>query len=397
MKSKILSFLVITLILCVPTLGTFAKTQEKLVITNGPYLVEPGEDCLTIIWLTNKNCLSWVEYCGDDNLGTFPTWGGYPKIAKSSKHGLIDANSMRHVIRLTDLEPGTKYRYRIVSKEIIQYDPYEVIYGDSVVDEICEFETLSPLRESFSFGVVTDLHEKGSVLDTLLQLNPPDSLDMMFFTGDILNWIGNEERIFENFLDVSVKHFAKHIPMILTRGNHETRGPNARNFFQYFPHSSGEYYYAFSHGDVRFVIMDTGEDKPDTHPVYGGLADFDQYRTEQAQWLQKEVQSEEFIKSKYKIVLFHIPPFTDRDRHGANDITDKWGSILNDANIDILICGHHHRFDRVEAIEGMNNFPILVLGSGMILQTDVAPEKLGFFIKDTKGEKVDEFEISSGF
>ncbi len=40
--------------------------------------------------------------------------------------------------------------------------------------------------------------------------------------------------------------------------------------------------------------MDTGEDKPDTHPVYNGLADFDQYRSEQAQWLQKEVQSDEF-------------------------------------------------------------------------------------------------------
>ncbi|HUX95212.1 MAG TPA: FN3 domain-containing metallophosphoesterase family protein [Bacteroidales bacterium] len=395
MKSKTIVVLALSLVLLAPWNISLAISKEKLKITHGPYLVEPGENCMTIVWFTNKNCLSWVEYCGDDNFGTFPVWGGYPEIVKSTTNGLVDANSKRQSIRLTNLEAGKKYRYRIVSKEIIQYDPYEVIFGDTTVDEVCEFETLNTAKESFSFGVLTDMHERGAVLDTLLQINPVDSLDMMFFDGDILNWIGSEERIFQNFLDISVASFAKRIPMIVTRGNHETRGPNARELFKYFPHSSGKYYFAFSHGDVRFVIMDSGEDKPDTHPVYAGLVDFDQYRTEQAQWLKKEIQGEEFLKSKYKIVLFHIPPFSGRNKHGAGDITEKWGPILNEANIDILICGHHHVFDRIDKTDGRNNFPILVLGNNMILQTNVANEKLSFSIKNTKGEKVDEFEILS--
>lgn len=298
-----------------------------------------------------------------------------------------------HSIRIINLIAGTKYRYRIVSKEILQYDPYEVIFGDSVVDDILDFETLDPDKTNFSFGVVTDLHERAPMLDTLLQVTPTDSLDMMFFTGDMLNWIGSEDRIFNGFLDVSIDHFAKEKPFILIRGNHETRGPNARKLFEYFPHSSGKFYYSFSQGNVRFIMLDSGEDKPDSHPVYAGLVDFDQYRTEQAKWLNQEVQSDEFKNAKYKIVYIHIPPFTGSSRHGSNDITEKWGDILNQANIDIVISGHHHRFAKIEPKEGKNQFPILIVGKDMILKTDVSTKDLFFLVKDKDNKVVNEFSI----
>jgi len=373
-----------------------AYSKERLEITHGPYLVELGEHAVTVIWFTNKECLSWVEYCGDDNLSTFPVWGGYPKSAFSNQNGLIDANSKRHTIRLTGLDPGTVYRYRIVSKQILKYDPYEVIYGDSVVDDIYEFETLNPEKKSFSFGIVTDLHERALVLDTLLQNTPTDSFDMMFYTGDMLNWIGDEERILKGFVDVSVTHFAKEKPFVLVRGNHEARGPNARELFSYFPHSSGNYYHAFSQGNVRFIILDSGEDKPDSHPVYAGLVDFDNYRSEQAEWLRNEVQSEKFKNATYKIVLFHIPPFTGRSGHAGTDLTKKWGRILNDSDIDIVISGHHHRLAKIEPVENKNKFPILILGKDMILKTEVSEKNLSFSIRGKAGELLDEFLIPSG-
>ncbi len=369
--------------------------SEKLTITHGPYLIEPGENSITVVWFTNKKCVSWIEYCGDGNFGVFPTWGGYPQIAKSSSNGLIDANTKKHSIRIDHLKAGTKYRYRIVSKEILQYDPYEVLFGDSVVDDVLEFETLSPEKSSFSFGVVTDLHERADMLDTLLQLVPTDLMDMVFYTGDILNWIGSEDRIFKGFLDVSVDHFAKEKPFIFIRGNHETRGPNARKLFTYFPHSSGKYYYSFSQGNVRFIVLDSGEDKPDTHPVYAGLVDFDQYRTEQTEWLRQEVQSDEFLNAQYKIVMVHVPLFSGSKGHGAKDITEKWGGILNNADIDIAISGHHHRFSRIEPSEGKNQFPVLIVGKDMILKTDVSAKNLLFSVKDKNNQMVDEFSIES--
>lgn len=392
MKNKVLLRALFVACCLVFVLQETSYAKEKLEITHGPYLVEPGADCMTIIWFTNKASLSWIEYCGDDNFGTFPRWGGYPEIAKGSTNGLIDANTLMHSIRLTNLKAGTKYRYRIVSKEILQYDPYEVIYGDTTVDDIYEFETLNTEKTGFSFGAVTDMHERAGVLDTLLQNSPLDSIDMIFYTGDMLNWIGSEERIFDGLIDVSVDHFAKTKPFILTRGNHETRGPNARELFSYFPHSSGKYYYAFSQGDVRFIVLDGGEDKPDTHPVYAGLVDFDNYRTEQAEWLQNEVQCDDFKNASYKIVLTHIPPYRGRG-HGSNDLTEKWGPILNEAGIDLVISGHTHRFERIAPREGKNQFPILILGKDMMLKTDVSSEQLSLSINDTKGKVVDEFNI----
>lgn len=382
-----------TLIFCISPLLQHYAHAEELKITHGPYLVDPGENAITVIWFTNKECVSWIEYCGDQNFGTFPTWGGYPQNAISSHNGLVDADTKMHSIRIDNLKPGTKYKYRVVSKEILQYDPYEVIFGDSVVDDILDFETLDPEKTKFSFGVVTDLHERAPALDTLLQVNPADSLDMMFFTGDMLNWIGTEDRILNGFVDVSVDHFASEKPFVLIRGNHETRGPNARKLFSYFPHSSGHFYYSFSQGNVRFIILDSGEDKPDTHPVYAGLVDFDQYRTEQASWLENEVRSDGFKNAQYKIVMVHIPPFTGSRGHGSNDITQKWGDILNDANVDIVISGHHHRYSRIEPAEGKNQFPVLVIGKDMILQTDVSEKDLSLTVKNIKGELVDEFSI----
>jgi predicted phosphohydrolase len=125
------------------------------------------------------------------------------------------------------------------------------------------------------------------------------------------------------------------------------------------------------------------------------LVDFDQYRAEQAIWLNKEIQSEKFKNAQYRIVLFHIPPFTGSSRHGSNDITEKWGDILNNANIDIVISGHHHRFARIEPVEGKNQFPILIIGKDMILKTDVSDKDLLFSVKDKDDNVVDEFSIDS--
>jgi len=367
--------------------------QEKIEITHGPYLIDPAEDAITIVWFTNNKATSWIEYAEYTESGTFPTWGGYPKTAKASKDGLIDANVTRHIIRIENLKPDTKYKYRINSKEIIQFNPYEVIFGDIVVGGFHTFSTLNPDNLEFRFGAISDIHEDDRIIRDFDKLSPLKNFDLLFFNGDILNWIGDEERIFDGFLDASVETFAKEKPILFVRGNHETRGPGSRDIMSYFPHESGKSYFALTHGNVRFVVMDCGEDKPDDHPVYAGVADFDNYRSEQAEWLQKEISSKDYKSAAYRIVIFHIPAFSDSDWHGATDITNKWGPILNRANVDLVINGHTHRFERIKKGEGLNNFPILVTGKRQILDTKVTSEQLECTVKDTKGEIVDEFII----
>ena len=370
-----------------------AFSQDKLEITHGPYLVDPAEDGITVVWFTNKNCTSWVEYSDGQSFGTFPTWGGYPKTAKSSRAGLIDANTKKHVIRINNLDAGKKYKYRINSKEILQFNPYEVVFGEIIVGEFSEFSTLDPNAESFSFGVVADLHEKDTVLYELNAYMPLNSYDMVFLNGDILSWIGEEERIFGGFLDAAVETFASEKPFIYVRGNHETRGAGAREVMSYFPHHSGKNYYSFRQGDVHFVILDCGEDKPDDHPVYAGLVDFDEFRSEQAEWLREEVQSPDFRNAGYRIAIFHMPLSDNPDKHGSYDIYRKWGPILDQAKFDLVVNGHKHRFSRTDKNEGSGNFTTLILGKEMILDTQVSDEMLDLKVVNTEGELVDSFTI----
>lgn len=95
---------------------------------------------------------------------------------------------------------------------------------------------------------------------------------------------------------------------MLVRGNHETRGNKAREYAHYAPSTNGTFYGAFREGDVMFVVLDCGEDKPDDFPVYAGLNDFDSYRSEQARWFAELIRSKEYRTARWHVVMNHFPP-----------------------------------------------------------------------------------------
>lgn len=68
-----------------------------LAITHGPYLQLPTSTSMTIVWHTNKKCVSKVEYGTGDELGM---------TAINSRNGLIDNDRTSHVIRINGLKPG---------------------------------------------------------------------------------------------------------------------------------------------------------------------------------------------------------------------------------------------------------------------------------------------------
>ena len=371
-------------------------TQEAatdLAIIHGPYLQNVGETTATVLWFTNKNCVSRVEYSTGDNFRTFPRWGGLVQTAVASHHGLIDAHSRVHRIVLSGLQPGTEYRYRIVSKEITQFEPYEVLYGITVVSEIFRFQTWDQRDNSVNFCVINDIHENQDRLAAILDTVPWEGLDMVFLNGDTLNHFEDDEQIFEGFLDSCVKFFAREIPFIFVRGNHETRGKKARHLIDYLATKENRFYYSFSHGPVRFLVLDSGEDKPDGHPVYAGLADFDRYRDLQAEWLKKEAESASFQAAAFQVAICHIPPFGGNNWHGEQYLRRVWNPVFNETGIDLLICGHTHQLLRLDADEN-HNYPILINGLDMYVSVSVSGEKMAIEVLDTDGHIRDSFSIS---
>ncbi len=373
------------------------EEKETLAITHGPYLQNITENSATIMWFTNKNCVSRVEYGTGENLRTFPQWGSLVQTAVSSSFGLIEANIKNHKIVIRDLEPGKSYRYRVISKEIVQFQPYEVLFGSTVVGDIFTFKTLNPLQESTSFYVVNDIHDDAARLGTQIQSVSWDRIDMVFLNGDTINDFEDEKQIFEGFLDTCVNTFAKDIPFILSRGNHETRGILARHLSDYIPPRDGRYYYSFNNGPAHFIVLDTGEDKADSHPVYAGLADFDRYRNLQAEWLKANVKSDNFSNASFQIVICHIPLFsgrTERIGHGEQYIKESWGPIFNDSGIDLLICGHTHRFAILQPNEE-HNYPIVIGDKSTIIKVNVSQSELTLDVLESDGQIRESFSISA--
>lgn len=372
--------------------GRQAK-EESLTIIHGPYIQNVTENSATIIWFTNKNCVSKIEYGRGENFRTFPQWGSLLQTSVRSRHGLIDAFTACHRVTITGLEPGGQYPYRVVSKEIVQFQPYEILYGDTVVSEIFSFRTLDRGAESITFCVVNDIHENTDRLDTLLQNVDWENTDVVFLNGDTLSHIEEEDQIFNGFLDKCVERFATRIPFVFVRGNHETRGKYARHLEEYLSNPGNRFYFSFNHGPVHFVVLDSGEDKEDSHPVYAGLADFDFYRSQQAAWLKKDFQGEKFKESAFTVVFCHIPPFGGNEWYGEQAIRKAWAPLLNEGDIDLLICAHTHRFKKMDPVEGIHSYPILIGGTDTIITIDADRERLEVEVSDLQGQIRESFAL----
>ena len=272
--------------------------------------------------------------------------------------------------------PGRAYRYRAFSKQIVDFKPYEVTFGDGVVSDVFNFTTLDPAKDSFSFAVISDIHEDAERLAAKLKALSWETLDLMFYDGDSIDYYEDDAQIFDGFLDVSVDSFASERPLIHVRGNHETRGRYARDFYDYFPTSSGEYYFSFNHGPVHFIVLDSGEDKEDSHPVYAGLVDFDGYRRQQAEWLAEDARSEAFRRAAFVVAIFHIPPYGARDAHGTLHVREMWNELFNEAGVDLVLNGHTHRFARHDPQEGEHAYPIVITGQSNTTRVEVSEQEL---------------------
>lgn len=368
--------------------------NERLAVIHGPYLQAPTASSMTIVWFTNKKCVAKVEYAP---LQAFAD-PSVRKTARSTLDGLVDAQQTRHVITLQGLMPGEQYGYRILATEITKSQPYRTTFGEMVSmermrDLPLSFNTLDPTKSSCSVSVVSDIHEKSSRLAAMLDHVPWESTDLLFLNGDMLNHFENEQQIFRGFLDVCVSRFATRIPLVLVRGNHETRGAMARQLRDYFPSPRDRYYYHFQQGPVRFLVLDSGEDKPDDSPEYSGLVEFEPYRTQQTEWLKKTIADPEFQQAPYKIVFTHMPLFGGNNWHGEQRNRELWLPLLNQARIDLALSGHTHQYARIDAREQENRFPIIIGDPQNVIRVDARSDGLNVIVKNADGSLKDELRL----
>jgi acid phosphatase type 7 len=366
--------------------------QEKLVITHGPYLQHLSENSVTIIWTTNKDAVSWVELAPNDSTNFYLK--DRPRYF-SADYGFKDISKV-HTIRLSRLDPGTTYRYRIYSREVLSHEGTQVRYGMVVASDVygkrpLKFTTADLSKESkISFVMVNDIHGRNEMLENLLNKADYKSAGFVIFNGDMVSDMQTEEQVFGGFMDTAVRLFAKEKPMYYARGNHETRDNIANMFPKYFASPSGKLYYLLRRGPVCFVVLDSGEDKSDSDFEYSEIAAFDPYRDAEREWLREALESPEYKSAPFKVAVMHMPPFGGW--HGDDDLATKFVPLLNDAKIDVMLCGHFHRYLNEKPSEKIK-FPVIVNSNNTALRGEATGSQLILNILNDKGVRIDRIEI----
>lgn len=385
-------YFLIIIILIVSNLLLFSQ-ESPFSISHGPYLQGLTESEVTIIWTTNKNATAWVELAPNDNTHFYLK--ERPKYFSES-YGFKSVDSV-HKVTISNLEPNTTYRYRVYSQEVLSHIGTKVLYGSIAATNVYRtnpltFTTSNPSKNDISFLVLNDIHGDNELMGTLLKDTDWNKTDLVFFNGDMTNDIRSEDQLFGDFLNKAVELFAKETPMYYARGNHETRGNFATTFPRYFPTPTGQLYYMLRQGPVCFVVLDCGEDKPDSDIEYSGIVAFDNYRKIQVQWLEKALKESIFQEASYRVVIIHMPPFGGW--HGEKDIEEKFVPLLEKAGIDIMLCGHLHRHIHKKAGDGQN-FPIIANANRAIIKAYTENNTLNINVVDEAGKLVDSLKIPS--
>ncbi|NLX65279.1 MAG: endonuclease [Bacteroidales bacterium] len=364
------------------------KTPASEVMRTIPYLQNPGTDEMTVMWLTNVPARSWVEY------GTDPA---DMKRARTFLEGVMVANNKINQVRLTDLRPGTRYYYRVVSQEITRYSSYYKEFGDTVRSDIKSFTTWSDYSKDFRVIVYNDIHSNMTMFQKLHSLIDSKPYDLVIFNGDCFDDVEVENDIVRRLQTYTPRIKSDEIPSIFIRGNHETRGEYSPHLWDYLGRMGGRSYSAFSLGDTRFVLLDCGEDKPDDHWVYYDMNDYTQHRVDQAEFLKKEVQSTAFKKANKRVLIHHIPIFGFKP-DSFSPCSALWIPVLKKTPFNVSLNAHMHRYRIIEKGEDGNNFPVIIGGGntepdGTVMVLEKKGDKLTLEVINAAGEKLLEREL----
>ena len=154
------------------------RTVEKAdkIFRMKPYLQNPVGNGITVMWETTVPAYCWVEY------GTDTT---QLKRARTIVDGQVVCNNYLHKIRIDGLQPGQKYYYRVCSQEILLYQAYKKVFGNTAQSAFSEFTLPATDTDSFTAVVFNDLHQHTQTFRSLCQQIKNVNYDFVVFNGDL--------------------------------------------------------------------------------------------------------------------------------------------------------------------------------------------------------------------
>ena len=260
-------------------------------------------------------------------------------------NGILRSNTNMHRVEVPMEELNRNGEYTVVYRKMIERKPYFPTSEDDV-------EITFPFRpvagDPIRIYHVSDAHNLVKSPVAAGQYWGED-LDLLVLNGDIPNHSGKVEN-FNAVCEIASGITGGSRPVVFSRGNHDTRGICAENFAEYTPTDNGRTYYTFRAGNVWGMVLDCGEDKPDTNPEYGHTICFHQFRLRETQFIKDVIRraAEEYAAPdvEHKLIICHIPfSFINHPPFDIEqELYGEWCALLREhIKPEVMICGHTHK------------------------------------------------------
>ncbi|MFZ5351426.1 MAG: phosphodiester glycosidase family protein [Bacillota bacterium] len=332
----------------------FYSSSASVVITESKAAAEPMSINMALLGADGMEIgINWLNNIDAEN--------GILQLAKSNRSKVFDSQSTRvsastqlletlynnelttvkaFSAKLTGLEPGTRYMYRVGGE-------------NSKWSRVYEFTTASKeLDDGFSFLYITDPQGASrsdyDKLTATLKKIGDIGIDTSFtaITGDLVDTGSNGDQwkyFFESMGDLAAEK-----PIVPVIGNHElSKGDSmGLNFINNFtlpengPDGLKETCYSFDYGNTHFAVLNSQISLDD-----------------QVEWLEKDMQTS---TKKWKIVMLHRGPYPSF--YDGRGIKSKFTAVFDKLDVDLVLSGHDHVYSR--AI--MENGKKTSLGKGTV-------------------------------
>lgn len=300
------------------------KTKPAVFAVGSDYQIMVPVSCQTLMWVK----------VGDENY-------------YDDSNGIIRSAVTTHRMTVPAEELNKARKYTVCWRKIIERKPY---FSETGEVESQEFEFFPVEGDGVTAFHIADAHNSvDAPVEAALQFKEKiGRLDFLIMNGDIPDHSGDISN-FDNIYEIAAQITNGNIPVIFSRGNHDTRGIFAENIAEHTPCENGNSYYTFRLGNIWGIVMDSGEDKHDTNPEYGNTVCCHQFRKRETKYLERVINhsAEEYKADgiKHKLVIVHTP-FTWKHQPPfdiEHEIYNKWARLLEDnVQPDVMICGHEH-------------------------------------------------------
>ena len=327
-------------------------------LLRGPYLQSPTENAIVIKWRTSTNTNSKVLF-GTDSTNL-------------SQSIVLNNSTKEHTVKLLNLAPSTFYYYSVGNNSTSFTTPSSRYRFKTNPVPGTKVPTRVWAIGDFGKGNADQVAVKNSYM----QFDDSLNTDVWIWLGDNVYDDGKDQeyqtKLFElnGFSDVF-----NWLPFWPSPGNHDYNTVWEESAFLGIPYSNipledhqGPYYdlvhvpteaeaggfpselelfYSFDYGDVHFLSLNS--------EVFD-FAQTSQGIDRMKQWIEQDLIQN---TRTFTIAYFHQPPYS-KGSHDSDDafelvmkaMRERVVPLLEQYDIDLVVCGHSHVFERSKLIHG---------------------------------------------